>query len=130
MQAIDYTFKGYIQNNFWQKDSPEARKYKYRLKPQVADDDAFKYMYGHYGFAETTENAGNWSNTIFNLTHIWRKEGKRGNWGLSYNRYETWQGQRMDYLSTDNILAIRSLLNEGEFRFCQEVDQTIGGIFS
>lgn len=93
-------------------------------------NDAFKYMYGHYGFAETTENAGNWSNTIFNLTHIWRKEGKRGNWGLSYNRYETWQGQRMDYLSTDNILAIRSLLNEGEFRFCQEVDQTIGGIFS
>lgn len=44
MQAIDYTFKGYIQNNFWQKDSPEARKYKYRLKPQVADDDAFKYI--------------------------------------------------------------------------------------
>jgi uncharacterized protein with ParB-like and HNH nuclease domain len=45
MQAIDYTFKGYIQNNFFlQKDSPEARKYKYRLKPQVADDDAFKYI--------------------------------------------------------------------------------------
>lgn len=92
--------------------------------------DAFSYGYSHYGFAEATENAASWNNLILNLTHSWERGKIKGFWGLSYNRFVTWQGQRMNYISTDNILAVQSRLNEGEFRYGEKVSSCLGGIFS
>ena len=77
--------------------------------------DAYRYSYG-----SATDNSARWANLILNW---WRertyKDGSKDTRGLSFNRYS---GMQASYVNddTENALAIRSALDELEYRILIE----------